>query len=143
MWGFAAGLLDSLAVFARLRPAPQSMLLDVISLLFFPVFAIGLTLLMSLVYHVACQMVGGRAPWRASFRAMASMAWTAPIDVGALLFAPVAISLAFYRLYLLHEAARVLHGLSRGRAIAAALILGVLSFIGLVGIATLLSGISA
>lgn len=138
-WGLAAGILDSLLVFARMRAAPQSLLLDIITFLLFPVFALGLTLITSVLYHIACQMMGGYAPWRASFRAIASMAWTAPLDVLALVTAYAAVPLAFYRLFLLSEAARVLHGLSRARAIGAAFILGGISFFLLTVIATVLT----
>jgi len=119
------------------------MLLDVVSLLLFPVFVVGLTLVTSCLYHVACQMVGGKAPWRASFRAMSSMAWTAPIDVLALMAAPVALLLACYRLFLLSEAARVLHGVSRARGIVAALLLGAGSLAIIATVATGLAILSA
>lgn len=139
VWALAAGLLDSLSVFARLRAAPQSILLDLITLLLFPVFIVVLTAIASGIFHIACGMLGGKAPWSASFRAMASMSWTAPLDVIALSFPPLAVVLLAYRLFLLSLAGQTLHGLSRAKSIAAAAMLGFAAFFLLLGLSTVIA----
>jgi len=103
-------------------------LLDAITFALFPVFILVLTAIASGLFHIACGMLGGKAPWSASFRALGSMAWTAPLDVLALAMGPLAIPLLFYRLFLISTAGQTLHGLSSGRSIAAAMIMGVGAF---------------
>jgi hypothetical protein len=83
-------------------------------------------------------MVGGRAPWRASFRALASMAWTAPLDVLALAIPVATVPLFLYRVFLLSVAGETVQGLSRTRAIAAAALLGVATFLMLIAVSMIL-----
>jgi len=111
-WSLAAGLIDTLFVLLGIGEGPSSLGVNILTLFFFPPFMLAFTLLLTLPYHGICRLLGGYGSWRTSFRALAALCATLPLDMAAGVLPALWLPLLGFKLYLLARAAIGLHAVA-------------------------------
>ncbi|OGR60059.1 MAG: hypothetical protein A2X36_06435 [Elusimicrobia bacterium GWA2_69_24] len=115
----AAGLVDTAMMILGLQEGTGSVVINLLTIIFFPPFLVAYVLLMSLLYHGFCKLLGGYGTWRASYRALSALCVTTPLGLVAGRFDALWLPLLGYWFYLLLQATVGIHAVRPRRAWAA------------------------
>lgn len=122
-WFLVTGLVNVVISFAVDGFSALNILVNLVALALFPVLGVAAGFLGALVLHAAWKALGGKASLQATWRAVASVAFTMPFLAASAPLGLVAFGPLLWSYSLLAYAGMGVHGLSKGRSwgVAAAL----------------------
>lgn len=128
-WAFVAGLVDSGVVMLGISEHADSLLLNILTPVLFPLFGLLAGSVATLLLHGAWKVLGAKGGLAATWRVAAAVCFTMPLDVLMGSLGMMALLPAALRYWLLAVAGREVHGLSRWKAWGVSAALGVFHLI--------------